>query len=240
MDGGHLSGHCRAAAGLQCAGDLAGAPVDTKAPCKANIDIVFTPQPQTLLDQIRKDHPVLLGSHDVSQAQRLATVSHPIQAWYTTQTEDLRGMRQIDDPRHNRGVDMILPYPSYVGQRVSLPSAREENIDSGHLGDRLRSSFYHVVIVADLHKVADHEMGALADYIAVLALSQPQSFDGCTAQPSITNLMSPACDAAGKSQAVTGLDVAYLRSLYKTDTGSTFGQQQADIADRMGKDLAGR
>src|SRR5258705_7679881 len=88
---------------------MAGAPVAQKIPCAANIDIVFTRQPQALLDKVRKEHPALLGFHFVAQADNIATVRFPIQAWYTTETEDEHGLRQIDDPQDRHGSDMIIP-----------------------------------------------------------------------------------------------------------------------------------
>jgi hypothetical protein len=77
----------------------AGAPVSSKPDCKPNIVIAFTSTPQSLLDNIRKDHAEWLGYHSGSgELDRLATVTHPIQAWYSTATVDLQGRHQNDAP----------------------------------------------------------------------------------------------------------------------------------------------
>jgi len=49
----------------------------------------------------------------------------------------------------------------------------------------VRSAFYHILIVADPGKLQDHGIGPLADYIAMLALTQVNSLDGCKPLPSI-------------------------------------------------------
>ena len=54
-------------------------------------------------------------------------------------------------------------------------------------------------------------MGAVGDYIAMLALTQLSSLDTCQALPSIVNLLAPGC--AQKPDGLTENDVAYLRGL---------------------------
>ena len=71
--------------------------MDSDASCKPNIEVVFTTTPQALLDNIRKGEPVFLGYHDNgSQADEMAKVTHAIQSWYTTATDDMRGRPEVD------------------------------------------------------------------------------------------------------------------------------------------------
>ena len=215
---------------------MAGARVSGKVACKINIDIVFTPKPQALLDDIRKKRPIFLGYHDMSQAERIATVNHPIQAWYTTQTVDQDGLSEIDDEMQNRGVDIMVPTtPGIMSTAilVHLPNAREEHVNLTHLGDGLRSEFFHVIVVIDLNKIAGYQLGTLADYTAMLALSQTQSFDTCQELQSITNLMSSGCTTDRKVNAITDSDVAYLRALYKMNPELNLASQRGDIAGHM-------
>jgi hypothetical protein len=77
-----------------------GAPINDRPHCKANIEIVITTTPQGLLDNLRKDHAIYFGySSNSSQAENLAMVTHPIQAWYTTESKDINGIAKIDSPR---------------------------------------------------------------------------------------------------------------------------------------------
>ena len=204
----------------------AGAPVDADAACKANVQIIFTTKPQALLDEIRAKEPVLLGYYDNSdQAEQMAKVTHPIQAWYTTATVDTRGKPLIDS-RHS----------------VAAATAQASNAQAStlsHLGDGLRSAFYHVTIVADPSKLGDHEIGALADYIAVLALSSPHSQDTCTDLPGILNLTIAGCHADAPLKAMSANDAGYLRGLYHINLGGSLGGQKDGIVFGMKEALAG-
>jgi hypothetical protein len=81
-----------------------GAPVNGSESCRSNIAIVFTTRPQALADNVRKKTPSFLGYYDKSdQLEKLATVTHPIQAWYSTETKDLRGAINFDDPKAGGG-----------------------------------------------------------------------------------------------------------------------------------------
>jgi len=218
---------------------LVEAPINSREACKINIDVVFTLKPQELLNNIRERHPILLGYHDTSQSQRIATVIHPIQAWYTTQTEDLNGIRNVDYQQNNQGVEMNLGPIGYDGQTVFLPSAREERIDGSRFGDGLRTDFFHVVIVADLNHLAGYQMGALADYITWLALAQTQSSDACNEVSSITNLLASSCAAANKTNSLSQFDLAFLRSLYATHASDSLSSQQSTIEFKMAQELNG-
>jgi hypothetical protein len=197
----------------------AGAPVDADASCKPNVQIIFTTKPQPLLDGIRANEPVMLGYYDNSeQAEEMAKITHPVQSWYETATVDLRG-KPVIDSRH------------------SGTSAAAQT--GSHLGDGLRSAFYHVTIVADPSKLGDHEIGALADYIAMLALSSPQSQDTCTDLSGILNLTITGCHADAPLKAMTANDSGYLHGLYHIAPGGTLRAQKDGIAFGMKEMLAG-
>ena len=78
-------------------------------------------------------------------------------------------------------------------------------------------------------------MGPIADYIAMLALSQATAQDNCAELPSILDLMSPDCPDAEKPQSLTVADKAYLEGLYAMDIGVIGPIQMSDISDHMMK-----
>lgn len=218
----------------------AGAPVNPAAGCKANIEIVFSTAPQALLDNIRKNHRSYLGYYDnQAQLEKLATVSRPIQAWYTTATADLEGKVEIDSGKTiGQGLEVWLPCDRVPGVcLVNLPNARAEAVTGSRLGDGLRSSLYHVIIVADPNRLLDHEVGALADYIALLALSQVNIPNSCQPLASIISLLT---SCAQKSGALTGADLGYLKGLYHMGPERTLRTQQDEIAYQMEQSLAGK
>jgi hypothetical protein len=219
---------------------MVGAPVGAAQSCKSNIDIVFTFKPQVLLDGVRTKTPFLLGYHDVTQEAPLATVTHPIQAWYTTQTVDVFGEHYIDDRlRNHGGFSTVGSFGPKYGN-VFVPDARVEHTTGSRLMDGLSSELYHVVIAIDLAKVDGKTLGALADYAAMLSLAQTQAFEVCQPVESITNLVSSGCNAAVKTNDITSNDLAYLHGLYSIDPRASFTHQQGDIAYQMKKGLEKR
>lgn len=201
----------------------AGAKVDPEG-CKPNISIVFTTTPQALLDTLRVKDPAILGYFDnTEQADKLAKVIHPIQAWYVTKTVDLRGKWTID----NRILRSSTNY-----------DARSSN--GTRVGDGLESAFYSIMVVADPSKLGAYEIGALADNVAMLALSQPSTLEECTALTSIENLALTGCTAAAKLAVMSPNDSAFLYGLYHVKPGASLRGQKDSIAFGMKEKLAGK
>jgi hypothetical protein len=211
----------------------AGAPVNSDPNCRANIDIVFTTTPQGLLDSIHDKRPVWLGYYDNSdQAKALSKVTHPIQGWYTTATIDLKNKVTVDN-RRSGGMCLDWPQCKYY-----LPNATMQETEGSRLGDGLRAGLYHVTIVADPNKLVDHEVGTLADYIAMMSLAQPRSLDECPMLPSILNLL--ARDCATPSTRLSESDLGYLRGLYHMKGDGGLRIQQDEIAYQVKQTLGGR
>jgi hypothetical protein len=201
----------------------AGAKVDPEG-CKTNISIIFTTTPQALLDTLRAKDAAILGYFDnSSQADKLAKVNHAIQAWYVTKTVDLRGKWTVD---------------SHDLRSTGNYDARSSN--GTRVGDGLSSAFYSITVVADPSKLGDHEIGALADNIAMLALSQPSTLDECSVLPSIENLALTGCTAGMALEAMSPNDSAFLYGLYHVKPGASLGGQEESIAFGMKEKLAGR
>jgi hypothetical protein len=212
-----------------------GAPVGRDG-CTPNVEIVFTTDPQGLMDTVRKVRPQLLGfAYTTRQIDDLAKVTRPVQAWYTTQTRDLRGNPTIDTAHHSGpGIEIACgPITCYY------PDANEAAVTGSRLGDGTRSDFYHVIVAADPARLVDHPIGAIADYVALVALSHVAAPDGCQPLPSIANL-----GVAGCTEVPDGLsanDLAFLRGLYrKMNPARVASTQQGQIASQMEEETAGR
>ena len=220
-----------------------GAPVAT-APCKVNVEIVFTTAPQGLMDNVRKTGPVFLGYHDNSrQADELAKVTHPIQAWYTTQSLDYDGAGQVDRGMCN-STETLNTLPIQVSGdmqqpqgfvQLTLPCATIMHSNGSRLANGYESGLYNVLVVAEPAKLFDYEMGTLADYITMMVLAQPASLDSCQDLPSISNLMAKGC--ASMPSKITDGDLAYLKGLYKVPKGYSLGAQQNEMRYEMQKTL---
>jgi len=227
-----------------------GVRVSTNPVCKPNIVIAFTSTPQALLDNIRKDHAEWLGYHSSSEElDRLGAVTRPIQAWYSTATEDLNGRRQIDGSRSDsNGRGVLVTAPCYLIDpgfktmpggicNVWFPNAIKAEVKGSRVADGLRATFDHVTIIANPPAV-HASWSTIDDYIAVLALAQINSLDTCQALPSITNLLASGCTQAGT--AITANDLGYLKAVYAANPEKVPGLQKNEIAHRMEEGIAGR
>lgn len=227
-----------------------GAPVSTDAQCKFNIEIVFTKTPQALLDDMKKNQPFLLGFWGGSEERdRLATFRRPIQAWYSTATQDLRGKVEVDSARTTatgQGLMVIVPCGLAKSGRggggspgspawctLSLPYAQKANVTGSRIGSGLRSNLHHIVIIVDPRQVAGEELDAVSDYIAMLALTQLGSLDTCQTLPSIVNLLPKACPS--RTGRLSETDLGYLRGLYRMRSGMELVVQKNEIASEMTK-----
>jgi hypothetical protein len=211
----------------------AGAPVNGDPKCRPNIQIVFTTAPQALVDDIRKKQGDLLGYFDtLKQLDELATVTRPIQAWYMTATRDVRGQLQIDTPR-TMGIEMILAANI---PPVWLPQARAFAVTNSRLGDGLRANLHHVTIIADPTKLLEYEMGPVADYVTMLALSQMVSPGHCQSLPTITNLLAEGCPRIPGS--LSDIDLGYLRGLYHMNAERHKIVQIHEVTYQMRRELA--
>jgi hypothetical protein len=176
-----------------------------------NVLVIFTTLPQTLMDNVRKDHPELLGYHFVAQAQGLAAFKGPIQAWHLTATRAPNGQAFLDEG------DYQGP-PGAAGSRLT---------------NHLKSEFAFVLVVADATATANLPAGAVADHIAALALSQPASQGGCSPLPSILDSLDAACPQSAAAQSLTPYDEAYLKGLYASDPEALLAFERSTIGDRL-------
>ena len=207
----------------------AGAPLASDEPCRPNIAVLATPEPQKLLDFVRAKRPALLGFHYRPQAERIATMKLAVQAWYSTATEDFYGMISGDLPSRSLG----------YGVMDDFGDAPVFHTSGSRVGDGLKSEFTAAIIVVDINKIGGQEIGPLSDYIAMLAISQGQYYDTCQSVPTITNLMAPNCAAEMKPAAITDVDMTYLRGLYRMRADGSYLAERGSIAFEMKKDLGG-
>ena len=226
-----------------------GARVNSDPGCRPNIEVMFTLNPQVLMGNVRKIEPLLLGyHHNEREADELAKVTHPIQAWYTTISQDSRGDTYVDSGTCGGGDTTSLnTMPSaapasadgmssgVVSGGFSLPCAIVMHGTGYRTGkDGLTSGFFNIIIVADPSKLLDYEIGTLGDYIAMMALSQPASLDSCQDLPSISNLLAKGCASVPAS--ITDGDLAFLEGLY-TAKGYEMTIQHDAIRYQMRKTL---
>jgi len=197
--------------------ELVGAPVAPPG-CRPNLAVIVSDNPQSVLDYVRVHLPDLLGYHYISQERRIATVRFPIQAWYVTATRGSNGDLIVDDSCCNA-----------AGARAG-----------SRLTSDISSELVSVVVVIDATLLARRDLGAIADDVAVLGLSQANPSHACGDIPSILDVGAPDCPEADKVVSATDGDVAFLKALYATDPRVIGSLQRSNIADAMRRDALTR
>jgi hypothetical protein len=207
-----------------------------RAGCRANVEIVFSDSPQATMDVVAKRREDLLGYGHRHDHDRLKTVSHPIQAWYKTAT---RGEGA------NNAAIMFAAFnvysPDFPGRTAGNYRTDDPDMgaptgcgDSPHFTACLTSEFQNVFIVADGKALKDRSAGLAADYLVMLALSQPKSLDGCAALPSVLDLTAKTvCPGREAPGGLTPADAAWLTALYGSDGRAKGDGERSDIANRM-------
>ncbi len=234
---------------------MVGAPVQEQ-PCPLNTVVIFDSDPQGVMDDIAANHSDLLGPHDPAQVKELSKVRFPVQAWYATETQDDKGFTAVDTKNQSAlcdGIDSTVMTGSGgdLKQPLRVDPARLSQVTKdmqqycGHrydTGSRLRDGIHsHIVAVtavASMDAMRFHELGSIADYLALVILSQTQAFEKCEKMETVANLLVPRCDLDNR---VTGLmpgDIAFLKALYRADTGGSLVAQQASITAEMKKLVA--
>jgi hypothetical protein len=200
-----------------------GAPYDT-APCKHNVEILFTAEPQQVLDQLVKRDTRLLGFHYPQQANKLTTFRGTIQGWYVTSTRNDVGAEAIDE-----AIPLPIDDPTNILTKGKVPP--------GRLGTRLAtglsSAIVSALIVVDVTKVSGHGVGSISDYLAMMILTRAQSPETCGALPSIVDLLSSSCGDRDKPLVLTAGDIAFLRALYSMDLRENLSLETSDIQNAM-------
>jgi hypothetical protein len=214
-----------------------------KAECQRyNIQIGFTEDPQGMLDGVKDQKGDLLGDR-TSATRDARTVTRPIEAWYET-----NGVLYGENERGEAGglkVRVLYQLPGTVGPdgyAVPLPDAGGGGpvTPSFPAGGRFASEarlFRNVFVIVDLRKTGGERLGVIADYAAMLALSQPRALGQCNVLPSITDLFAN-CAGRPPPGGLTPADAAYLTALYSAP-GAVIGvSHQTHVAQRMAELLA--
>ena len=212
----------------------------SKPGCQNNIQIVLSSQPQAFIDQVAKANEVALGFHWPSDLKKVKTVSYPIQGWYETATLSRKTAHDIANALIIDETGQPVPPSQLPGYSVHLETVdRPDNpapfgCAGSLISDCTRSVFKNVLVVVDSHAVEGRDLGAVADYLAMVALSQPRSQDGCSALPSIFDMMAKTpCPGRDPPGELTSSDAAYLTALYASDPESRADSQRVEIANRM-------
>jgi hypothetical protein len=216
--------------------EVVGAPHQTSPNCKANVEILFTLEPQQLLDELVKKNSQLLGFHYPQQEKRLATVNHPIQGWYGTSTRNYAGLEVIDDAMPFSLMDGSVALQGKIMNAGKVPPGKP----GSRLTNLRTSQVVLALIVVDAKKVEGMTIGSISDYLAMLTLSQARSSDTCSQLPSIMDLTAAGCGTDRKPDQMTAGDLAFLRALYAANLETPVEIEASNIENEMMREFSKR
>lgn len=220
--------------------------------CPVSVEIVFTKQPQVLLDRVARAYPLLLGFYPVYQRKQMTTFSGPVQAWYETGTRSMETQLPIaamgspanaaDQSLGGGGASNGPPLQSgaQVDSFVTAMGMQPSGTFGSRLtGSRLRSEFVHVLIIADSGQLARYPLNSVADYLAMVSLTRMAQLDQCAPLPSITDLLARGC-AQPVADLLTAADRAYLKALYSADLEQRINLERSEVRDQMVRQIEGK
>ncbi len=204
-------------------------------PCSHNVEIIFTREPQVLMDYVARKRGAFLGFHYVAQTAEFMRVRHPIQAWYLTATKGVHGTVSPDiASAPGLGVSML-------GGASALLSSGQ--MPSGCAGSAfthcIESRYMNALIVADGRVIEGRAIGPVADYIALLALSQVKSQDDCAAESSLLDLLATPCPGRAAPETWTSADIGFLKGLYRVNLETNLWVEKTSIAGDMARSAGG-
>jgi hypothetical protein len=206
-----------------------GAPVESDPQCKANVQILFTSNPQEKMDAVVKwaTSPGFQNRYAGGGRDLIAFKSdHAIQGWYMV-TGSASAVLNTDLALVGFSVQPVWPE---ITQKYLGSSATGSRLGGGSGSG---SGIGMVILVVDTTKVVSYSVGTIADYLAMLTLSVAQSPDHCDPLPSILDLMSSSCGAREMPTGITAGDLAFLKALYYKNTGLGPSLSRSSIEDNM-------
>ncbi|MBU4567962.1 MAG: hypothetical protein KJ833_03245, partial [Alphaproteobacteria bacterium] len=194
--------------------------------CDTNLLIIVTNDPGTLLPAIAEKHRAIFGftgdanidtgGSEASLASFMA-VDRPVRWRQVIQTVGADGMPLDGD---------AMPDPT--GDSQGYPGTPPGNLpivraDSTRLRSNVRRQLSRVVVVVDTRQTAGLSLGAVADYLAFVALADVSPDADLSDFPSILNLFNPDTD---HPDALSDWDAAFLKGLYTARLNSASSTMQ--------------
>ncbi|HRE45251.1 MAG TPA: hypothetical protein PKY87_14945 [Terricaulis sp.] len=165
--------------------------------CDANIVVSFTADPNGVAAAITRSRDFNAGgrgrTRDRATLRSFTEGREPVRWWYVWQTvADTGELANRDEREGGRGPEVTVQ-------------------DRGRVGSRTRDDMSNVFVVIDGPQIANVNMNALADYIAMVSLGQFDADTTTGGQPSILNLFRDRTPQT----ALTDWDRQTLRALYR-------------------------
>ncbi|WP_343788844.1 hypothetical protein [Brevundimonas kwangchunensis] len=206
----------------------AGAAVDGPG-CRANMLVIFTSNGKVTAEALAAGSPLSFippgqAGPRLTRADLDAFINsdRPVRWWHLSQ--------DVSESTGNP-VQMVTIYTA-DGEEVEVPQVVVDRMS--RLGSGMRTDLQQGVIIVDTSRLGDTSTASLADYAAMVMLSQIDPGTQAAGFPSILSLFSRPVGSAS----LTEWDMAYLRSLYRTPPGRPSRRfQEREIAAGMEREF---
>jgi hypothetical protein len=212
-----------------------GAPLDRRDPCKTNIAIFVTAEPQTTIDAIIANDRMRLLT---TAPHRDLQMHYPVQVWYANYYRDDDGLLRLDLPRGSAYAWTDDFPPIVVTPDSPKPLEGDAKADLTRLFTGMQPEMGDATVLVDFNAIKGMTLATLGDYIALLTLAQTPATGRCQPAPSIANLFLKDCEADFHTTALSDADMAMLTALYQTPDEPEKLQEMRLIAN-MRKNLEG-
>jgi hypothetical protein len=193
--------------------------------CRPNFFVVLSSDPDSLLKEWAARNARLFGDGTPAEIHRFLSPPRPrtVRVWYNAAAVGADGMPVTS------GVACGMP----VRMMASLIQFSCSN-ESSHVAFYDVLAFSSVVVIVDTRRLQDLSFGQLADYVAMVGLTQIDLEDEVGGFPTILQLFAASRQATPAG--LTTWDQAFLSALYHSDQSSRF--QRSQIVVRMLHDVS--
>lgn len=187
------------------------------AGCTPNVAILFTANADAAFAAIESQRSYLLANTLKADREKLRTPGLPVR-WFYAQVVEGAGGRQINHE-----------LPGLLGR----PGIRQDG--DGRMSSPAQVSITTMIALVDVPRAAGVSLATLGDYLAFAVLSRSR-VDVPPGSDSILSLFQPTEGAP--PDAMTALDIAFLKALYTVPITRTAGVHRGSLTEAMVKDLS--
>jgi hypothetical protein len=189
--------------------------------CRANLYVVVTATPDKLLTMWQHRSKRLFASGSAVQVRDFLGKARPIRVWYNSTFGTSYGTAMNSGaPELGTVFNDVPSNHHFSGSRLVIDDV---------------PLFASVIVVVDVVQVSGLQYGQLADYVAMIGLSQ-LDLDVKVDAPSILQLFAARSGGEPGPSGLSSWDAAFLRALYATKQGTPM--QRSAMASVMLHDIA--
>lgn len=207
-------------------GDMVGAPL-ASGRCQANIVVMVTDDPATLIDRLAEDRVDIYRSISIAEREAVLEGRLGVMGFSRIEIRGSDGRGAIESVKFDTS--------SRTGSSRTYMSTILSGIEPSLAQPSTRADLNFRAVVIDLNHLEGQTIQQIAGFAAMMALAEFDVREPVSPPLTILNLFH---DPAGAPADLTDWDVAYLRSLYAVDGGMTAHAQRSTMIRVVRDDLA--